>query len=150
MVGIVVMAAGVTLQGQTPSTSADETAIRNCTNTMVEGWNSKSGKLFAKCFATDADYVVINGTHLQGQDKIAEGHQRIFDTIYKDSILGLTIKQIRFLRPDIAVVHILTTNTPKPGAEKSNTIITLVMMKDESDWRIAAFQNTAIAAPSQN
>src|ERR1043165_5550862 len=86
--------------------SADEAAMRESVKQMETGWNTKSGALFAKPFAEDADYVVINGMYIKGRATIEAGHQRIFDTIYKDTTLSLTVKQIRFLRPDVGVVHV--------------------------------------------
>src|SRR5215217_3708758 len=84
----------------------DEAALRESVKQMETGWNTKSGALFAKPFAEDADYVVINGMYIKGRAAIESAHQRIFDTIYKDTKINLTVKQIRFLRPDVAVVHV--------------------------------------------
>ena len=75
---------------ETPS--ADEAAIRENVRQMEAGWNTKSGDLFAKPFAEDVDYVVINGLHLRGRAAVAEAHQRIFDTIYKETNLSLSVK----------------------------------------------------------
>ena len=77
--------------------SADETAIRENVKQMETGWNTKSGALFAKPFADDADYVVINGMYLKGRAVLETAHQQIFDTIYKDTTVKLNVKQIRFL-----------------------------------------------------
>lgn len=99
--------------------------------------------LFAKPFAEDADYVVINGMYIKGRAAIQTAHQRIFDTIYKDTNISLTVKQIRFLRPDVAVVHV---NGHREGPTKDlsgDAILTLVMTKEAHGWTIAAFQNTA-------
>ncbi|HEX8456576.1 MAG TPA: SgcJ/EcaC family oxidoreductase [Pyrinomonadaceae bacterium] len=124
----------------------DEAAMRENVRQLETGWNTKSGAAFAKPFAADADYVVINGLHIRGQEAIAEGHQRIFDTIYKNSTLVLSVKQIRMLRPDVAVVHVNSTLKSQQGAERreGNAIITLVMMKEKDGWRIVAFQNTQV------
>ena len=107
----------------------------------------KSGAEFAKSFAENADYIVINGTHIKGRADNATGHQYIFDTIYKDSRIVITVKQIRFLRTDVAVVHAESNLTFKIGGEekKGTGIITLLMTKESGKWEIAAFQNTAIA-----
>ena len=125
--------------------SADETAMRESVKQMETGWNKKSGAMFAKPFAEDADYVVINGNYIKGRAAIEAGHQRIFDTIYKDTTLTLTVKQIRFLRPDVAVVHV---NGQRVGPTKdvvNDAMITIVMTKQKDGWLIAAFQNTAVA-----
>src|ERR1044072_110438 len=88
------------------SQNADEAAMLESVKQLETGWNTKSGALFAKPFADDADYVVINGNYIKGRAAIESGHQRIFDTIYKDTKLTRTVKQIRFLRADVAVVHV--------------------------------------------
>ncbi|HET8782762.1 MAG TPA: SgcJ/EcaC family oxidoreductase, partial [Pyrinomonadaceae bacterium] len=77
--------------------AADEAAIRDNVKQMESGWNSKNGALFAKPFAEDADYVIINGNQIKGRAEIEQSHQRIFDTIFKDTTLTLNVKQVRFL-----------------------------------------------------
>lgn len=127
--------------------AADEAALRDAVKQMENGWNTKSGATFAKPFAEDADYVVINGNHLKGRAMIESGHQRIFDTIYKDTTLSLTVEQIRFLRSDVAVVHVKGYRTSPSEQQKQGAMITLTMTKEKQGWTIAAFQNTAITAP---
>lgn len=124
--------------------AADEAAIRANVKQMEDGWNAKSGALFAKPFAEDADYVIINGMHVRGRRAIDEGHQRIFATIFKDSTLKLSVKQVRFLRPDVALVHVNGGNRLNQAKEtrEVGVILTLVMVKEEGSWKIAAFQNT--------
>ena len=123
----------------------DEAAIRANVEQMVKGWNMKSGVEFAKPFAEDSDYVVVNGMYIKGRALNAASHQQIFDTIYKEQDIAVTVEQIRFLRPDVAVVHVLSERFPK--GDKSQTIkgrITLVTVKNGDKWEIAAFQNTLI------
>ena len=132
--------------GQTiESQSADESAMREGVKQMETGWNTKSGALFAKPFAEDADYVVINGMYIKGRAVIETQHQRIFDTIFKDTTLTLTVKQIRFLRPDVAIVHVSGQRVGPSKDHNQEAMITLVMTKQKDGWVIAAFQNTAIA-----
>jgi len=125
--------------------AADETAIRESVKQMETGWNTKSGALFAKPFAEDADYVVINGNYIKGHAVIKSQHQRIFDTIYKDTNITLTVKQIRFLRPDVAVVHVEGRRTSATQALAQDAMMTLLMTKEKLGWMISAFQNTAVA-----
>ena len=125
--------------------NADEAAIRDNVKQLETGWNTKNGAAFAKPFAEDADYVVINGAHIKGRKIIAEQHQRIFDTIFKDTKIVLVVKQLRFLRPDVAVVHV---SGHRDGSTKEliqDAIITFVMTKEGDVWTISAFQNTAVA-----
>jgi uncharacterized protein (TIGR02246 family) len=124
--------------------AADDAAIRKNVQQLEDGWNTKSAALFAKPFAEDADYVVINGRHLKGHSVIQAGHQQIFDTIYKDTTLELTIKSIRFLRPDVAVVHVDGHKDGPTPELKSQAFLTMVMTRENGAWSIAAFQNTQV------
>jgi len=124
----------------------DESLIRANVKQMENGWNMKSGAEYAKPFAEDADYVVINGIHIKGRAAVAQGHQQIFDTIYKNSNVSLTVEQIRFLRPDVAVAHVQTTLKVNQGAltGEYKGRITMMVTKTGDRWEIAAFQNTSI------
>lgn len=130
----------------------DEAAIRANVEQMMKGWNAKSGAEFAKPFAEDADYVVVNGMKIKGREAIDKGHQQIFDTIYKVSALTVNVEQIRFLRPDVAVVHVHSALSVTRGnsMQTGNARITMVMTKNQNRWEIAAFQNTPIQAPPGN
>ena len=126
--------------------SADEAAIRANVKQLETGWNTKSGAAFAKPFAEDADYVVINGMFFKGRAAIETAHQQIFDTIFKETTLSLTVRQVRFLRPDVAVAHV---NGHRDGPTKElvqDAMLTLVMTKEKDGWTIAAFQNTAVVS----
>jgi uncharacterized protein (TIGR02246 family) len=129
-----------------PAANKDEAAIRQIVRQVEDGWNAHDGKAFAAPFAADADYVVVNGVNIKGREGIEKGHTAIFTTIYKDSRNAATIKSIRFLRPDVAVVHIEWNLEFKAGGEtrKARAINTMVMTKDGGSWTIAAFQNTPI------
>ena len=126
--------------------TADEGAIRENVKQMESGWNTKSAALFAKPFADDADYVVINGSQIKGRVQIEQAHQQIFDTIFKDTTVALAVKQVRFLRPDVAVVHVGGHRQGPTKELTQDAVITMVMTKEKQGWRIAAFQNTAVAS----
>jgi len=102
--------------------------------------------VFAKPFAEDADYVVINGNQIKGHAEIEQQHQRIFDTIFKDTTLTLNVKQIRFLRPDVAVVHVSGRRDAATKELTQDAVMTMIMVKEKQGWKIAAFQNTAVAS----
>ena len=133
------------LYAQNPPT-ADETVIRDNVKQLETGWNKKSSAIFAKPFAEDADYVVINGMYFKGRTQIETAHQQIFDTIFKETTVTLKIRQIRFLRPDVAVVHVNGHRTGPTKELVQDALLTLVMTKEKEVWTIAAFQNTAVVA----
>ncbi len=132
--------------------AAAETAIRQILNQIETGWTSGDGKRFAAPFAEDADYVVINGMFLKGRAAIRQGHQQIFDTIYKNTKLQIEIRQIRFLRPDVAVVHASAKLVQKTEAfpAGAGAFPVFVLSKNGGRWQIVAFQNTANDESRQN
>jgi uncharacterized protein (TIGR02246 family) len=129
------------------SHNADEAAMREAVKQMETGWNTKNGATFAKPFAEDADYVIINGNYIKGRALIESSHQRIFDTVFKDTTLSLTVQQIRFLRLDVAVIHVKGQRTSPASELNQGALITLIMTKEKQGWTIAAFQNTAVTTP---
>jgi len=156
IIGITIMvlcaATGLFAQETTSKTSKDEMAIRANVRQMETGWNAHDGKGFAVPFAADADYVVVNGMHAKGRDEIEKGHTGIFTTIYKDSRNVATIKSVRFLRKDVAVVHTEWNLEFRAGGEtrKGHALSTMIMTKDKGKWNIAAFQNTWIQPQGGN
>ncbi|HYP26618.1 MAG TPA: SgcJ/EcaC family oxidoreductase [Blastocatellia bacterium] len=128
----------------------DEAAIRENVRKMEEGWNTKNGTLFAEPFAEDADGVPIGGRAFKGHDVIEKAHWELFKTVFKDSTITLQVRQLRFLRPDVALVQIHNHNKWQQGEAKGehNSTITLVMTREVGGWEIASFQNTLIGAPS--
>lgn len=125
--------------------SKDEASVRQIVQQIEAGWNSRDGKAFAAYFAADADYVVVDGMYVKGRDAIEKGHQRIFNTIFKDSTNHGTVQSVRFLRPDIAVVHVEWQLTVRSGGKESLGVAmnTIFMTKDGGRWSIAAFHNTS-------
>lgn len=141
---------GAVFAQKTAARTEDEKAIRANVEQFVRGWNAKSGAEFAKPFAEDADYVVVNGMYLKGRAAIAAAHQRIFDTIYKNDDIAATVEKIRFLRQDVAIAHVFAERFPKADkSQASPARLTLVMFKDGGTWEIAAFHNTQIQSESR-
>jgi uncharacterized protein (TIGR02246 family) len=95
--------------------------------------------------------VRFDGTHLKGRQEIASFHQQFFDKFLKGSHLVGKVRSIRFLTPDVAVMHAVG-GTGMAGQfdidPDRNSVHTLVAMKrggdggDSSKWCFAAFQNT--------
>ena len=124
--------------------NGDEAAIRHIVQQVQDGWNAHDGKAFAAPFASDADYVVVNGMKIKGREAIEKGHTAIFSSIYKDSHNVGTVKSIRFLRPDVAVVHVEWNLEVSKGGEKAQAMNTMVVTKEGGKWSIAAFHNTPV------
>jgi uncharacterized protein (TIGR02246 family) len=139
-------------QSQTPPAQApkqstdDEAAIRSLYFQMIDGWNKGDGDSFASPFAEDSDLVGFDGTHLKGRQRIASFHQQLLDTYVKGSRLVGKIRNVRFLTPDVAIMHVVGGTIMKGQTDiepERNSVHTLVFKKgDDEKWCVAAFQNT--------
>jgi uncharacterized protein (TIGR02246 family) len=126
--------------------TAAELAIREAIAAVEAGWNAGDGSRFAAPFAEDADYVIVDGRYVQGRQVIAQGHQQIFDTIYRGSHNVASVQRIRFLGDDVAVAHVEWQLTVQQGTAAHRSITTMVMVRANGSWRITAFQKTPVVS----
>jgi uncharacterized protein (TIGR02246 family) len=128
-------------------TATDEAAVRDLYRQLMDGWNQGSGAAFAAVFTDDGDLVAFDGTHLKGRAQIADVQQKLFDKYLKGTRLVGSVEQVRFTGPDTAVLHALGNTVmrrkSRPSPERAS-IQTLVAVRAEEGWRLAAFQNTRV------
>lgn len=138
---------GVITVEQQAQPSTDEAAVRGLYRQLMDGWNQGSGAAFAAAFTDDGDLVAFDGTHLKGRQQIAEVQQRLFDRFLKGTRLVGDVEHVRFLDSDTAVLHAVGNTIMRRKTRPSparTSIQTLVAVRQGSQWRLAAFQNTRI------
>lgn len=126
--------------------SHDEGAIRNLEEGLQQAWNHHDAKTFASFFTEDADCMNVVGWWWRGraqiESKVAEAHLFMF----RDSTLTNDEIHVRFLTPEIAVVHVrwsmVGNRNPDgtPGQPRKG-IQTHILQKERGKWLIAAFNN---------
>ena len=127
--------------------SSREQAVRDLYRQFMDAWNHGSGDALAAVFTDDGDLVGFDGHHLKGRAAIAPWHQQLFDKWLKGSRLVGRVQDVRFLGPDVAVMHAVGgtikrgKSKPSPGR---NSIQTLVATRHGNQWHVAAFQNTRL------
>lgn len=129
------------------ATGADEAAVRGLYEQLMKGWNRGSGAEFAAVFAEDGDLVAFDGTHFEGRQEIATFHQELFDKWLKGTRLVGRVKSVRFLGPNVALMHAVGGTMMRGKAVPSlerDSIQTLVAVRRGGEWRLAAFQNTRL------
>ena len=106
---------------------------------------------FAQLFARDADFVNVVGMWWKNRQEIEQAHAHSHATFFKNSRLSGEIAGLKFLRPDVATVHVLwelvgqvepdgSVGQPRKGR------LLLVCVKNDSAWLIYSAQNTDILA----
>ena len=126
---------------------ADEEAVRGPYRELMDGWNRGSGEDFAAVFTEDGDLVAFDGTHFEGRAEIAPFHQELFDKWLKGTRLVGRVKDVKFLSPDVALMHAVGSTVMRGKSEPSperDSIQTLVAVRRDGQWHLAAFQNTRL------
>jgi uncharacterized protein (TIGR02246 family) len=127
-------------------TSVEDTLAR-----LAAAWNDGDATAYAGLFTPDATYVIFDGTVVRGRAAIEEGHRALFAGPLRGFRMDppTAAVPVRYLTPDTA--HVLVTGgTRPPGQEEvpadRASVVSFVLVRDEDDWRIAAFQNTRAVA----
>lgn len=146
-----------------PPQPEDDRALRALVARCEAAWNAGDARAWAANMAEDVYLTSVLGDRYHGRDLLESGHRYVFDTIYKGSAIALTVEAIRFVRPDVALVHLhqrLMSRLP-PGAAASTARqrlmseemhetqarASLLVVKDGGSWQVLSFQNTGIASP---
>lgn len=133
------------------STTHSEAAIRETLERLREAFTQKSGDVFASAFAPIHDYVVINGMLVK--DMTREANAQVHNDLFRGTQRGslghdlsrmdapeTEVRGIRFLSPEIAVVHLVNR-----FGEQTVTIVSLVMQQQpDGEWLIVSFHNAPI------
>jgi uncharacterized protein (TIGR02246 family) len=113
----------------------------------MDGWNKGSGEAFAAPFAEDGHLVAFDGTHFKGRDETVSFQQPLFDRWLKGTRLVGEVESVRFLSPGVGLMHVLggtvMRGRSRPSPERGS-IRTLVAVRRDGGWRLAAFQNTRV------
>src|ERR687893_1277168 len=126
---------------------ADEAAVRDLYRELMDGWNRGSGEAFAAVFTEDGDLIGFDGAHFEGRAEITTFHQELFDKWLKGTRLVGRVKDVRFLSPDVALMHAVGSTVMRGKAAPSperDSIQTLVAVRQNGQWRLAVFQNTRL------
>ncbi|HEX7880799.1 MAG TPA: SgcJ/EcaC family oxidoreductase [Candidatus Eisenbacteria bacterium] len=121
--------------------------ISDLVATLERAWNAADGAAFARPFAEDADFVNVRADHHRTREAIARGHQGIFDTIYKGSVVHYQLASARLLAPGVALAHI-NARLEVPAGPMAGTLASLaslVLTGSPGKWQVAAFHNTLVA-----
>jgi uncharacterized protein (TIGR02246 family) len=130
--------------------SADTKAIQAIEARWQDGWNRHDIAALADLFTEDADFVTVIGRWCKGKKDFYDYHLLLHKVMFKDSVWETTDTQIRFLKPDVAIVHAnwgITGDRNADGTPRPNSrdgIFTQVMVKENGEWKISASQNTNI------
>jgi uncharacterized protein (TIGR02246 family) len=130
--------------------SAAEEELKTYLLQIIERFNRHEQRpLESPGFTPDADFVNVQGRWMKGVDEIRRGHKEEGATRLKDARIKLVELDIRFIRPDVAVVHQLHVMSGKRHPDGTTVpphqqISTRILVKEQGHWVTTAFQNTDV------
>jgi len=100
-------------------------------------------------FTLDADFVNVEGRWMRGLEEIRRAHTAASKGWLKDANIKLIELKIRFIRPDVAIVHQLHEMTGLRHPDGTllplhQEISTRVLVKEPGEWITTAFQNMIV------
>jgi uncharacterized protein (TIGR02246 family) len=133
--------------GKGQERAADEREVRALHQRMLDAWQHGHGERFAAPFSDDAVFIGFDGSVMRGRRQIANVHQELFDRWLKGSRLLEERTEVRFVAPDVAIVHTVggtvMRGKAKPAPER-DSIQTLIAVRSAGAWCFVTFQNTRI------
>ncbi|HLX47997.1 MAG TPA: SgcJ/EcaC family oxidoreductase [Streptosporangiaceae bacterium] len=129
---------------QGPS-DADIAAAKQVMQRIMDAWADHDGDAFAAVFTQDASLVLPGNVYLKNQEEIRRYMAAGFAGPYKGTqVTGVPVN-VRFLRPDIALL-ITEGGVLAPGetevAPERAVHAAWLLAKQNGDWLITAYQNT--------
>jgi len=151
MVALAVLGSSGSAARQTPAsgTRADEDAIKAVIAAMTDAFSRHDAKAWVKLCTPDAQLVTVRGESMKGVVEIEKGLTTIFQTRGRNVTLKTLGVAVRFIRPDVALVHV--TNqlsglvSPDGQTLPSHQELSIrVLVMDQGTWRVTAFHNTIL------
>jgi len=129
--------------------AADENAIREIETRWEAGWNHHDVAAMASVYAPDSDAINLAGEWFQGRDAFQKSLEELHSGKTQSSIWQTERTEIRFLSPEIALVHVYANSHGDRNPDGSpmsprRVILTRVEMKRGGKWLIVASQATNI------
>jgi uncharacterized protein (TIGR02246 family) len=128
--------------------SADEAAIKKIEQLWDENWNRHDPKGMAAVLAEDADFVNVNGAWFKGRSAFEALMTRAHAMQFKESTRTTLATTVKFLTPEIAVVHSTWRISGDRKADGSllpqprEGVMTRVVVKRSGTWVVVAAHNT--------
>jgi uncharacterized protein (TIGR02246 family) len=125
----------------------DEISVRALPVAFSAAWAKHDGHELARIMAEDVDFVSVGATWLHGRADFEKYHTRLLSVRFKDSTLTPVETAVRFIRPDLALIHWSWTIQGDKNADGSvrpqrSGLMTMLAEKHKGSWLVAAAQNT--------
>ena len=133
----------------------NEKAIEAQIDAFLASWNYHDFCDMKNYIAEDCDFVNAVGRHWKGREAVQYAHHTLHQSILKNTPMEKRSVTIRFLKPDVAIVHLLwhiglitipsahSSRLGKPDGDNDD-LATIVFVKRNGIWLITAMENVVV------
>jgi len=134
----------------------DAEAIRSLVEESTRAWNAGDAAAYVARFAIDVEFTDVTGSSSTGRKLFEARQDQLFKTIFRGSRLKQTIRQVRLLASDVALVEIETELTGYAGLPRGvkawpdgvfRTRLQVVLVKVAGAWWISGYHDVDAKIP---
>ena len=150
---VFVLLATATTTGWSAQDRASEDEIRKIVAGQVLAWNAGDGNAYAEHLAADASFTNIFGMVMYGRQTFAKRHTEILATFYKGTTKHHSVRRIRFVTSDVAIVDIdnevhgvkaMPAGAIVPAGGVLKTQLMEVFVRRNGQWWVEAYHNVDV------
>jgi uncharacterized protein (TIGR02246 family) len=138
--------------GQVDSHEADSAAIKKLFTDFNDAFNKHDAHASTMLFAEDADFINIQGATSHGRAEAEQHLAPLFAGRLKTIHRDVTLRNIRFLRPDTATVDSDFETSglmgPNGAVPATKGLYDWIVMKQNGRWLIAVWHESNLPAPA--
>jgi uncharacterized protein (TIGR02246 family) len=112
---------------------------------LAQAWNAGDARAYAARFSPDVTFTNTDGTVDLGRDEVVRRAAEAFQGVLAGTQLSLAVRQLRLVRPDVAVADLEARISGMPGGEARVSQL-LVLVEDDDHWWITAQHNVMQSA----
>ena len=133
-------------------TTKDEEAIKAVVATFDKAMNAKDAAALSGVFNEDGEFTNVIGMTARGRKAIEQFHRPLFEgdgtkgiPSFKNAVFKVEETRIRFIRPDVANVDVIWTQTGSTldGRDRGSRrgLMSWVATKEEGKWSVTVMHN---------
>ena len=132
----------------------DDQQIAELVQHLADSWNAGDAEQWVRDCIVDCDFINIRGDVMENRLANQERHARVFAGPFRGSRIAMSVRRVRYLAGDVAVVDTDCRVTGAPGMPSGiqptqpgvlATRLKHVLVRSNGRWQIAASQNTAVS-----
>lgn len=135
--------------------SERDAPIRLIVAEQATAWNAGDGTAYSKQVAPEVSFTNLFGMVMYGKPAFEKRHSEILATFYKGTIKTHTVRKIRFVTADVAIVDIdnelrgiksMPAGIAVPPDGVLKTQLMEIFVRRDGQWLIEAYHNVDVKA----